>query len=358
MPVRLVLVGAGHPHVAVLRALHAERLEDLEVTVVAPDPRQFLPGLLPDVIGDSLPFAGATIDVAALAERAGARLRITLATGLDRGRREVRLGDGTALRYDVLSIAVGAGLAGSELPGVRTHALMVRPAAEAAALAPALDGVLRRAGERAPQLTVVGAGPLAAELALAVRQRTPGATVTLLVPGPTLLPGRPRLARRVSEALARADVAVRPGVRIEALEPGRVLLGDGDALAADGTVWATGPVAQPFVAATGLARDDAGFLRVDGWLRSVDDPLVFAAGETATCDGAAIDPIVAGPVLAHNLLCVATGTGPLRRYRIRTRPEFVATAPGRALVAFGPFTYEGTAARALKELRERRYLRR
>lgn len=357
MPVRLVLLGAGHPHLAVLRALRDERLDDVEVTLVTPDPRQFLPSLLPDVAAGALPFAGATIDVGALAEQAGARVRITLATGLDRARREVRLGDGTALRYDVLSIAIGAGLAGSELPGVRTHALMVRPAAEAAALVPALDGVFRRAGERPPQVTVVGGGPLAAELALAVRLRAPTAAVTLLVPGPTLLPGRPRLARRVAEALARADVAVRPGVRIGALEPGRVVLADGTGIPADGTVWATEPAPHPFAAATGLPTDDAGFLRVDGWLRTADDPLVFAAGDAATCNGAPVDPIAAGPVLAHNLLCVATGTGPLRRYRLRTRPLFLATAPGRALVAFGPFTYEGTAARALKELRERRYLR-
>lgn len=365
MPTRLVLVGAGHAHLIALDAFARERSEEVEVTLVTPDPRQLHPAMLAGAIDSTLPIEGIRIDVAALARRAGAKVRITLAHGLDRVRRELLLGDGTTLRYDVASIAVGTGLSGADLPGVRAHALMIQPAAEAGALGPALDGLVRRRAGQSIRLVVVGTGPAAVELAIAVRGRVArsagGAPVDVALVGesPRLLPMRsPAAGRAVARALGAAGVRTHLGAGVQSLEPGTITLANGDRLAADAVVWATGPTPLPFARATGLTADPAGYLRVDPWLRSADDPLVFVAGSAAVLGNTSVDPIRSGEILAHNLLCVCTGTGPLRRYVPRMLPEFLRLGASRALVDWGPVALSGGWVSALKERGERAYLAR
>ncbi|MFI5234223.1 MAG: NAD(P)/FAD-dependent oxidoreductase [Gemmatimonadales bacterium] len=365
MPTRLVLVGGGHAHLSTLEAFALERPEEIELTIVTPDPRQFHPAMLAGAIDGGRPLEETRIDIAALARRAGAKVRITLARGLDRTRRELQLGDGTTLRYDVASIAIGTGLEGADLPGVREHALMVQPAAEAGALGPALDGLVKRRAGRPIRLLVVGTGAIAIELALAIRVRVAGAAadasvnVTLVGESARLLPDRsPAAGRTAMRALSDAGIAAHFGAGVRSLEPGTLTLTNGDRLTADGVVWATGPAPLPFARATGLTTDPAGYLRVDPWLRSTDDPLVFAGGGAAVVGDAPVDPIRSGAILAHNLLCVCTGTGPLRRYTPRRLPEFVRLGPARALADWGSVVVSGGWVNALKERGERAYLAR
>lgn len=363
MPTRLVLIGAGHPHLAVLRTLVHDPLEDFEATIVTADPRQIHPAMLPAAVEGACAFDGITIDVAALARRAGARLRIGVATGLDRARREVRLGDGTTLRYDVVSIATGTGSAGADLPEVRTWALLTRPAAEAAALGAGLDGLARRKTGGEVRLAVVGGGPDAVELAIAAKHRLSRAgvavTATLYGPDDGPLAGQAGALRRLAAgALGAAGIGFRARTRPAGAAAGELLLDGGERVAADGIIWATGPAALPFVRATGLAADAAGTLRVDAWLRSPDDPLVFAAGACATLDGAMVDPFGSGAVLAHNILCVCTATGPLRRYAPWPRPRFIRTGAGRAAAGIGGLGFGSRWLGRVKDALDRRYLTR
>jgi selenide,water dikinase len=86
---------------------------------------------------------------------------------------------------------------------------------------------------------------------------------------------------------------------------------DGRSLPTDEVVWATSATAPAWLAATGLALDDRGFVRVSETLRSLSHPSVFAAGDVASPPGtvskAGVFAVRQGPVLAHNLRRVATG---------------------------------------------------
>ncbi|MGH7532771.1 MAG: NAD(P)/FAD-dependent oxidoreductase [Gemmatimonadales bacterium] len=363
MPTRLVLVGAGHAHLAVLDALARHPIEEIETTIVSTDPRQFHPALLPEVIRGTAPFESITVDVAALARRAGARIQVATATGLDRDRREVRLGDGMPLRYDVVSIATGAGLIGADREGVRTWALMSRPAAEAAAMGPALDGLVRRKAGDSIHLAVVGGGADAIELALAARTRlsSGGGQVrtAILAEDERLLSGWPGVDGVAMGALLTSrGVVVRVGTVVESVAAGELVLRGRERVPADAVIWANAPAPLPFARASGLAADQAGAIRADAWLRSVDDPLVFAAGHVATVDGRPVDPIRSGSILAHNLLCVCTGAGPLRKYVHRRRPLLLTTGAGRARFAWGPLSLEAGWIKAIKGRRDTAYIAR
>ena len=71
-------------------------------------------------------------------------------------------------------------------------------------------------------------------------------------------------------------------------------------------LWATGVVGPGFLAASGLACDEAGCVRVDTCLHSISHRFVFAAGDCATIEGnarpkAGVWAVRAGAPLAANL---------------------------------------------------------
>ncbi|MGH7156262.1 MAG: selenide, water dikinase SelD, partial [Acetobacteraceae bacterium] len=124
---------------------------------------------------------------------------------------------------------------------------------------------------------------------------------------PEPLAEAPARARAVARAaLVEAGVEVVCGVQAGALLQGKIALSDGSFLEASAALWATGVVGPGFLAASGLACDEAGCVRVTPTLRSVSHDHVFAAGDCASVDGArrpkaGVWAVRAGVVLARNL---------------------------------------------------------
>ncbi|MDW8469815.1 MAG: FAD-dependent oxidoreductase [Burkholderiales bacterium] len=147
-------------------------------------------------------------------------------------------------------------------------------------------------------IAVVGGGAAGVELALAIQHRLaselralgrdPAAlAVHLVEAGPEILPTHHRRGapRAPSRALPRARSPCTSAPRCGASNPGRLYTAAGETIAADEVVWATRARGAPWLAHTGLALDDDGFIRVDATLRSVTDPHVFAAGDVASIAG-------------------------------------------------------------------------
>ena len=168
--IRLVLVGGGHAHLHVLADLAARPLPGVEVTLVSPSAWHHYSGMVPGFLQGGYAEADLTIDLAALAARAGARLLEATAERIDVGGRTVDAG-GTRLPFDILSLDVGAAPAGLDVPGVREHAVTVRPMRQAVALRARIDALATPARRGPVRVTVVGAGAGGVEVALALHRR-------------------------------------------------------------------------------------------------------------------------------------------------------------------------------------------
>jgi selenide,water dikinase len=268
-----------------------------------------VPGL---VAGD---YAGheLEIDVVPLARRAGARVLLARATGVDPRRRRIELEGRPALAYDVASLDVGSGVRGLELPGVVEHALPTRPIGE---FVGRVDARLRRevevAGAPPLRVAVVGSGAAGVELAFALHARLEAsgraASVTLLGDGPRILADQAaRVSRRVQRAAERRGIGVCSGVRVASVEKDAVCLEGGERLACDWVVWATGAASHAWLAEAPLPHDAAGFVRVEPTLQVVGHPDLFAVGDCAALADrpwvrkAGVYAVRQGPVLDANL---------------------------------------------------------
>ncbi len=356
---RLVLVGPGHAHLFVLEGLARARPPEVEVVLVSRGTRQLYSGMVPGYLAGDYPLEALAFDLEGLARAAGARLEPGGAVALDAHRREVRLGDGRTLTYDVASFDIGSEMADLDAPGVREHARLLKP------MTPAMLARLAEALEEAGPLVVVGGGAAGVELALCLQART-GRPTTLVEGGDRLPRGAsPAAERRVGALLARRGVAVRLGARVAALGPGEARLASGEELPCTTCVWATGARAPALFAASGAALDAQGYLAVDDTLHSPSHPELFAAGDCAgfirgqRVPKAGVYSVRQGPVLLGNLRAHLAGRGTPSPYRAQAGfLSLLNVGDGTAVAAWKGLALHGRAMWRLKDRIDRGFMAR
>ncbi len=156
---------------------------------------------------------------------------------------------------------------------------------------------------------------------------------------PTLNGG---VRRRLAAALGRHGIVVLSGRRATQVRPGELVLDDGDRLAADAVVVATGARSPSVLESLGLPLGPGGALPVGPTLQALGDADVFAAGDCAHLswsprEKAGVFAVRQGPILAANLLARATGA-PLEPYRPQSAYlVLLSTADGGAIAGRGSY---------------------
>ena len=115
----LVLLGAGHAHVEVLRRFAMRPEPGVRLTLIGREPETPYTGMLPGLIRGDYTFEQAHIDLAPLAASAGARLILAEATAIDLAERRVAVVGRPDVPFDLLSIDVGGEPA---MPPATAHA--------------------------------------------------------------------------------------------------------------------------------------------------------------------------------------------------------------------------------------------
>jgi selenide,water dikinase len=343
---RILLVGAGHAHLAVLRSFAETPIYGARLTLVTPLVRQVYSAMLPGVIAGHYRLEEAQIDVGALCERAFVELVEARVDALELHARRARLDDGATIGYDAVSLNPGS-LIDDALPGAE-RTLPAKPLDDFLA---ALDG--RRLG----RIAIVGAGAAGAELAMALAHR--GAAVTLYSDQPT---PSGAAGERIANALRRKRVDFRPGMAVTAVEEGPVIVAGTAHQDFDLVIRATGSAAPAWLAAAGLAVDDAGFALVHDTLQSTSHPEVFVSGDCASRSEAphprsGVYAVRHGESLAVNLRNLMSGR-PLEPYVPQARALMLLTCGSRyAIAQRGDWTAEGAWVWRWKNWIDRRWLK-
>jgi selenide, water dikinase len=370
----VVLVGAGHAHVAVLRAFGMRPLPGVRFTLIARELDTPYSGMLPGLIAGLYGFDDAHIDTGPLARFAGARLYRDSAIGLDLEGKRVICRDRPPVPYDILSFDIGSTPNTGAVPGAAEHAIPVKPIDGFLGRFEALIArVLDRHGRA--RVVVVGAGAGGVELLLSAERRIrrelakagfdPGApSFALVSAAPVILPTFPEAFRRRFERIFRErGIAVLTDARVTQVVAGSLHCDRHGAIAADEILWTTQAAPAPWLRETGLKLDEDGFVAVDAMLRAQGRDDVFAAGDVAAFGPRALPKsgvyaVRAGPVLAHNIRAALIGDR-LRPYRPqRTALYLVSTGERYAVGTRNGLVVEGKWVWRWKDWIDRRFMRR
>ena len=167
---RVLLVGAGHTHVEVLRRYAASPDPFVQLTLLDPSPFCQYSGMIPGVIAGQFAVRELRVDVAALVSAADGALVVGSAVGLDLASRRIICDTLPPIDYDLLSLDIGAAPALPLAGQSSCDCIVTKPADTFLQQVEALvDRHLARAGRS--RVAIVGGGAAAIELALALCER-------------------------------------------------------------------------------------------------------------------------------------------------------------------------------------------
>ena len=369
----VVLVGAGHAHVQVLRGFGMKPLPGVRFTLITREVHTPYSGMLPGLIAGRYSLDEAHIDTGPLARFAGARLYQSAVTGIDLEARRVICDNRPPVPYDVLSINTGSTPNTATVPGAGAYAIPVKPIDSFLRHLAAMQRRLETSGWRR-RIAVVGGGAGSVELVLALEaklrreaalaEHDPTGLSFLLVSGDELLPGFPgSFQRRFRDILTRSGIDVATNARVtRVMAQGMRIEGRGD-LAADEILWTTQAEPPDWFKSTGLALDDSGFVKVDETLRAQGREDIFAAGDVIAftprpLPKSGVYAVRAGPVLAENIRRLLT-----RRRLTAFKPQrdamyLVSTAEDYAVGTRNGIVFAGHWVWHWKDRIDRRFMER
>lgn len=283
---RIIVIGAGYTGASAAgRLARRLRSEDVGITLVNTEPdfvervrmHQLAVGqeLRPRPFSEM--FAGT-----------GVELKLAKVTGVDVARRTVAVtgADGAEeLEYDTLVYGLGSGWTDHGVPGAVEHAHEIASRPGALRLRARLAAL--RAGE---SVVVVGGGLTGVEAATEIAEARPDLDVALAAQGGLGDWLSPRGRRHLRKVFDRLGITAHEHAAVTHVEAGSVTT-VGMSVPADVTVWTTGFAVHPIAQATALEVTGTGQIVVDGTMRSVSHPDVYAIGDAASATGPGGKPL-------------------------------------------------------------------
>jgi NADH:ubiquinone reductase (H+-translocating) len=380
---QIVIAGAGYAglHVALRLTAKLRSRPAVELTLV--DRHDYHQALteLPRVAGGTRAAGAVRIPLQDLLAK---RVRFvqTEVKGFDLAGRRLFTGAGP-IGWGRLVLALGSRPNDFAIPGLAERTLSLYSADDAEQVWAAANKALTAAAaatdpERQRRLAtiVVGGGgatgvELAGELAEVLPEVASGhglapdrPAVQLVEAGPTILAGSsPQLIDKATKTLSDLGVQVRTNAAIAAATEHGFRLTDGQLVAGGVFVWAGGLRAPELVADSGLPTGHNGRVKVDQYLRVLDHPEIYAAGDLASVTDPRtghVLPALAqvaleeGETVARNLDAELAGRPP-ETFTFHDKGFVVSVGTSRGVADIAGITTGGRLAHLLKDAIEWEY---
>ncbi|MCY2968387.1 MAG: selenide, water dikinase SelD, partial [Planctomycetota bacterium] len=384
----LVLIGAGHTHLHVMRMWRMRAIDNVRLTVVSPFGRATYSGMLPGTLAGLYRPEEMEIDLWRFVPACGGRLIVAEAVGLDPKNRQLELADRPPIRFDVASVGIGSvpstknvvgpvqlGEGNVDFNPSYPRVIRIKPMATfRERLATAVRNVVsfRSIGStNATQyidshtsplrLTVVGGGAGGIEIALAAEVWLRSQKVVKSI-------------RSVRREFENRGIELRLNSRVTAIslrtpeppqlgmEPVVLTLDGGESIEADVVIWATAAAAPAVLERFQLPRGPSGFLAVRPTLQSTGGAPVFAVGDTADFQDhpvpkAGVYAVRQGPVLWENLNRFFAGRELVNSVQQRGFLSLLSLGDGRAIADYRGWSATGRWAWRWKDWIDRRFMK-
>src|SRR5690242_3650729 len=380
---QVVIAGAGYAglHVALRLTAKLRSRAEVELTLVDRHDYHQVITELPRVAGGTRAADAVRIP---LQDMLATRVRFvqTEINGFDLPSRRVLTRAG-AIGWTRMVLALGSRPNDFAIPGLAQHALSLYSAGDAERVWAAVNKALDEAAaatdpERQRRLATVvvgGGGATGVELAGELAEILPEVAsrhglaperpaVQLVEAGPTILAGSsPQLIDKATRILSDLGVQVRTNATIAAATEEGFRLTDGQLVEGGVFVWAGGLKAPGLVADSELPTGHNGRVKVDRYLRVLDYPEIYVAGDLASVTdprtGHALPPLAQvaleeGETVARNLDAELEDK-PLEAFTFRDKGFVVSVGTRRGVADIAGITTGGRLAHGLKDAIEWEY---
>ena len=365
---KLLLAGAGHAHINLLRRLNTKRPANTEITLLTEQPQTIYSGMLPGWMAGHYSLSDISIDAQSLCTGAEVRFVQQPLAAVSASANQVTTSDSESFDYDVLSLNTGADtdINWFNKEDSDSTIIPIRP------IYPFIERwqqIISEAEQSAHyQLAIVGAGAAAVELVLAAQYRLQQINSNnnnnnhqaYLVCGDDLLSSfNQHFRQQVIGQLERHNVKVIYA-RAKGYSEGR-LYTDMNALPIDAVIAATGVTGSAWTQNIDLNTVNQGFVAVNEVQQSVSHANVFAVGDVATrvdqqMAHSGVHAVHGGAIAADNVLAYLANE-PLKKYRPKNRTLYLLSCGDKyAIGSWGKYSLQGRWIWTLKRYIDQRFV--
>jgi NADH dehydrogenase len=380
---QIIIAGAGYAglHVALRLAARADGDHAARLTLVDQHAYHQVITELPRVAAGTRAAEAVRIPLERILEERVTFVQ-TRVTGFNLAERQL-LTEVGPMPYTHLVLALGSRPNDFAIPGLAERALSLYSSDDAERVWAAVNAAVQAAArERDPErqrrlLTMVigGGGATGVELAGALAEEVPALArrhglaadlprVVLVEAGHTILAGSsPGLIAQATRTLDDLGVVVRTNAAIAAATAEGFKLKSGEVIAGGVFVWAGGVKAPDLVVGSGLHIGHNGRIKVDQYLRTLDHPAVYVAGDLASVvdprTGHVLPPLAQvaleeGETVAHNLEAELVGR-PLEPFHFHDKGFVISVGSRRGVADIAGHAVGGRLAHVLKDAIEWEY---
>lgn len=355
---KLILAGAGHAHLHILKKMIEEPLSDVEVTLISPSEYQYYSGMFSGFTEGLYNLDDIRVHVASLCDKANITFYQRAVVSVDPEQKILLTDQGDVLTYDALSFDIGSLTANTDLKGVKEYARRLKPNYHFP------DMIEEMRESKRP--IIVGGGVAGTEIALSLQawrskhgMETP---VSLLSGSDRLLENYPEnTSSKIQNIVQESGIELYLDERVQEMNSTKVIT-ENRKLDYQDVLWLGGPRAPELFRLSNLPIDDKGYLKVESTLQVEKYPSIFGAGDCVSLSHAPDTPkngvfaIREAPILWENIKGFLT-TGEGQHYHPQSKYlAIMSIGEKKGFLLYGGISIKAKLAWALKHRIDKKFM--
>lgn len=352
---RILLIGGGHAHLSILRALLKEAISD-EVTLISSNKYQYYSGMFSGYTEGLYKEEEIRIDLEQLCQKASVTFIKDTILSLDATQKIAKAQSGKPYSFDVVSFDIGSG---TNQKWTQSNIINIKPNS----LFPNEVGTFRSS----EQPIVIGGGSAGVELALSTlawrKENNKRKNVTLISSSPLLSSYGPAIARKIKTISTDKGLSFHENETVEHIRQNAIITDQGNKIEFTHVLPLLGPKASSIFKEFPLSTDSNGFLVVEDTLQNKEFPFIFGAGDCVTLKNYPLLPkngvyaVRQGPILWKNLKRYMNNQNLLRFKPQKRFLSILSTGDKQGLLTYGRLTFYGKSAWNIKHFIDKRFMK-
>ena len=357
----LVLVGAGHANIQVLKKLTMKNYEGLQIITINNGYTSLYSGMTPGLIENYYVLEDASINLAKLCKNAGSVFINDEVIKLDEKKNIIYLKKHPPIKYNLLSLNIGCQSKINDLEiSKEAEIIKVKPISNLVNKINSIEKLILK--EKVISCSIIGGGIGGIEIAFALQSRYQN-SIKL-----NLFADQNNIEKNINSRTYKKLIALLSykninfvNSRIKNIKENHVEDEEGKKFPTRISIISTGAMSLPWIIDSGLSLDESGFINVNSFLQSESHKNIFATGDIASLNyqiraKSGVMAVRQGEKLKENLFRFLLNKDPIHFKPQSSWLCLIGTGGKNALLNWGQFTIHGKLIWQLKELIDRKFV--
>ncbi len=354
----LVLLGAGHAQISVLKTFGMNPVDGINIILITDVLSTPYSGMLPSYIEGKCSKKDFHIDLTKLSNFCKARLIHTSVKHIDPIKKTVFLENYPSIYYDILSINTGSVPNYNMIPGAKKHAISVKPISKFINKIPNKD-------ELSGKFIFIGGGKAGIELSLAFKKRADilkkNIKVILIEKNKKFFPQSNQIVEKiVTNKLKESKIDYFLNTKVTSIKNEIVFTNNGKFNGKK--IFLITPAQPPeWIKKLIFKKDKDGFILVKQTLQTLNYPDVFATGDIASVNNyprqkSGVYSVRAGKILSKNILLYIYNKNLINWIPQNSALSIIGFSNNKALALKGVFFNYGKIPYFLKKFIDKKFM--